>query len=49
MLKNMILLIPINEKHISNTNVVLCNIKRIYLHCVFHGIRFKVNNGDWLS
>ena len=21
----------------------------IYLHCVFHGIRFKVNNGDWLS
>ena len=21
----------------------------IYLHCVFHGIRFKVNNEDWLS
>ena len=19
------------------------------LHCVFHGIRFKVNNEDWLS
>jgi hypothetical protein len=21
----------------------------IYLHRVFHGIRFKVNNEDWLS
>ncbi len=23
---------------------MLHNIKRVYLHCVFHGIRFKVNN-----
>ena len=23
---------------------MLNNIKSIYLHCVFHGIRFKVNN-----
>ncbi len=28
---------------------MLYNIKPIYLHCVFHGIRFKVNNEDWLS
>ena len=21
----------------------------VHLHRVFHGIRFKVNNGDWLS
>ena len=28
---------------------MLHNIKPIYLHCVFHGIRFKVNNEDWLS
>ena len=28
---------------------MLHNIKAIYLHCVFHGIRFKVNNEDWLS
>ena len=28
---------------------MLHNIKCLYLHCVFHGIRFKVNNGDWLS
>ncbi len=21
----------------------------VYLHRVFHGIRFKVNNEDWLS
>ena len=28
---------------------VLYNIKCIYLHRVFHGIRFKVNNEDWLS
>ena len=26
---------------------MLHNIKFIYLHCVFHGIRFKVNNEDW--
>ncbi len=26
------------------------NIKNsISLYCVFHGIRFKVNNEDWLS
>ena len=25
------------------------NIKRLSLHRVFHGIRFKVNNEDWLS
>ena len=24
------------------------NIKSVYLHCVFHGIRFKVNE-DWVS
>ena len=23
--------------------------KYLYLHCVFHGIRFKVSNEDWLS
>ena len=28
---------------------MLHNIKSVYLHCVFHGIRFKVNNEDWLS
>ena len=28
---------------------MLNNIKSIYLHCVFHGIRFKVSNEDWLS
>ena len=28
---------------------MLYNIKPLYLHCVFHGIRFKVNNEDWLS
>ena len=28
---------------------MLNNIKPIYLHCVFHGIRFKVSNEDWLS
>ena len=28
---------------------MLQKIKCIYLHCVFHGIRFKVNNEDWLS
>ena len=27
---------------------MLNNIKPLYLHCVFHGIRFKVNKG-WLS
>jgi len=25
------------------------NINVVYLHRVFHGIRFKVNNEDWLS
>ena len=29
--------------------IMLYNIKCLYLHCVFHGIRFKVNNEDWLS
>ncbi len=28
---------------------MLDNIKSLYLHRVFHGIRFKVNNEDWLS
>ena len=28
---------------------MLNNIKHLYLHCVFHGIRFKVSNEDWLS
>ena len=27
---------------------MLYNIKHLHLHCVFHGIRFKVNK-DWLS
>ena len=27
---------------------MLYNIKALYLHCVFHGIRFKVNE-DWVS
>ena len=29
--------------------IMLYNIKPISLHRVFHGIRFKVNNEDWLS
>ena len=29
-------------------NIMLYNIKPLYLHCVFHGIRFKVNE-DWVS
>ena len=29
--------------------IMLYNIKCLYLHRVFHGIRFKVNNEDWLS
>ena len=28
---------------------MLYNIFYLPLHCVFHGIRFKVNNEDWLS
>ena len=28
--------------------IMLYNIKVVYLHCVFHGIRFKVNE-DWVS
>ena len=28
---------------------MLYNIKVIHLQRVFHGIRFKVNNEDWLS
>jgi len=27
----------------------LYNINTLSLHCVFHGIRFKVSNEDWLS
>jgi len=27
---------------------MLYNIKVVHLHCVFHGIRFKVNK-DWVS
>ena len=27
---------------------MLYNINHVYLHCVFHGIRFKVNK-DWVS
>ena len=27
---------------------MLYNIKTVSLHCVFHGIRFKVNE-DWVS
>ena len=34
---------------IFSRKFVLYNIKCIYLHRVFHGIRFKVNNEDWLS
>ena len=28
---------------------MLHNINPLYLHRIFHGIRFKVNNEDWLS
>lgn len=28
---------------------MLNNIKCLYLHSVFHGIRFKVSNEDWSS
>ena len=31
-----------------DVNIMLYNIKPLYLHCVFHGIRFKVNE-DWVS
>ena len=31
-----------------DANIMLYNIKPLYLHCVFHGIRFKVNE-DWVS
>ena len=34
---------------VFEVNIMLNNIKPLYLHCVFHGIRFKVNNEDWLS
>ena len=34
---------------VFEVNIMLHNIKSLYLHCVFHGIRFKVNNEDWLS
>ncbi len=34
---------------IFSRKFVLYNIKSLYLHRVFHGIRFKVNNEDWLS
>ena len=30
------------------SNIMLYNIKVVHLHCVFHGIRFKVNE-DWVS
>ena len=30
------------------SNIMLYNIKALPLHCVFHGIRFKVNE-DWVS
>ena len=33
---------------VFEVNIMLNNIKPLYLHCVFHGIRFKVNNEDWL-
>ena len=36
-------------RRIFLANIMLNNIKPLYLHCVFHGIRFKVNNEDWLS
>lgn len=36
-------------KCIFLANIMLNNIKPVYLHRVFHGIRFKVNNEDWLS
>lgn len=32
----------------TDANTMLYNINHISLHCVFHGIRFKVNK-DWLS
>jgi len=28
---------------------MLDNINILHLHCVFHGIRFKVSNKDWSS
>jgi hypothetical protein len=35
-------------KRIFKSNIMLYNIKVVHLHCVFHGIRFKVNE-DWVS
>ena len=33
---------------VRRPNIMLYNINHLSLHCVFHGIRFKVNK-DWLS
>ncbi len=33
----------------SSQRVCFITHKCLYLHRVFHGIRFKVNNEDWLS
>ena len=33
---------------VHRPNIMLYNINHLSLHCVFHGIRFKVNK-DWLS
>ncbi len=39
----------VKQTNFSKKNMMLFSINPLYLHCVFHGIRFKVNNGNWLS
>ncbi len=29
--------------------IMLYNIRLLYLYCVFHGIRFKVSKIDWVA
>ena len=44
MLYSMFVLNKVNKSSFSCWKIMLHNIKSLYLHCVFHGIRFKVNN-----
>ena len=44
MLYSMFVLNKVNDQAFLVGKIMLHNIKSLYLHCVFHGIRFKVNN-----
>ena len=48
MLYSMFVLNKVNDQAFLVRKIMLHNIKSLYLHCVFHGIRFKVNE-DWVS